>query len=406
MPPFCPPESGCPRNRRWTGSSEMTDITCAAARTLCAPTPAGRTILGWAHSCFAVDRGCGVNRRIRVIDAIHCKHHDGGVKSHRVVFLAYDGLQPLDLVGPHEVFGAANQLLEHERRSGPHYELIVVSEFGSAIRSESGLGIATVKWSRAGEIDTLIIPGGMAAVDSCPSTPAIEWVKATSVKARRVCCVCTGAFIAARAGLLDGRRVTTHWSAAKRLAARHPKVLVEPDAMYINDGKFWTSAGVTAGIDLALTLVEDDHGQDLAQQVARWLVMFLRRPGGQTQFATTTWTKAPTTTSLRAVQEAIVLDPSADHRVAALAARASMSERTFQRVFTAEIGEPPARHVERIRIDAARHLLESTSDGLFAIAKHTGFSNPETLRRAFIRQVGVSPDNYRKHFATKPRSTA
>ena len=324
------------------------------------------------------------------------------MKTRRVVFLAYDGMQPLDLVGPHEVFGAANRLLEHEKRTTAPYELIVVSEFGDAVRSESGLGISTIKWSRAGEIDTLIIPGGMSAVDTIPSAKAIAWLRKTSPKARRVCCVCTGAFIAARAGLLDGRRVTTHWSATKRLAATYPELLVEPDAMYINDGKFWTSAGVTAGIDLALALVEADHGQDLAQNVARWLVMFFRRPGGQTQFATTTWTKPPATISLRAVQEAIVLDPSADHRVSALAARASMSERTFQRVFTAEIGEPPARHVERIRIDAARHLLESTTDGLLGIAKRTGFSNPETIRRAFIRQVGVSPDDYRKRFATKP----
>ncbi len=343
----------------------------------------------------------GVNRRIRVIDANGGRPHDKGVKSRRVNFLAYDGMQPLDLVGPHEVFSAANQLLDHDGRITERYELLVVSEFGEAIRSESGLGIATSKWSRAGEIDTLIIPGGMAAVDNTPSTKAIEWIRKVSPKARRTCCVCTGAFIAARAGLLDGRRVTTHWSAAKRLAASYPELQVEPDAMYINDGKFWTSAGVTAGIDLALALVEADHGEDLAQQVARWLVMFLRRPGGQTQFATTTWTKPPTTVSLRAVQQAIVLDPSADHCVAALAARASMSERTFQRMFTAEIGEPPARHVERIRIDAARHQLESTTDGLFAIAKHTGFSNPETLRRAFVRQVGVSPDDYRKRFSSK-----
>ena len=343
----------------------------------------------------------GVNRRRRVIDAICSRPHHRAVKSHRVIFLAYDGLQPLDLVGPHEVFSAANQLLEHEGRITERYELLVVSEFGEAIRSESGLGIATSKWSRAGEIDTLIIPGGMAAVDNTPSTKAIEWIRKVSPKARRTCCVCTGAFIAARAGLLNGRRVTTHWSAAKRLAANYPELQVEPDAMYINDGKFWTSAGVTAGIDLALALVEADHGEDLAQQVARWLVMFLRRPGGQTQFATTTWTKPPTTVSLRAVQQAIVLDPSADHCVAALAARASMSERTFQRMFTAEIGEPPARHVERIRIDAARHLLESTADGLLGIAKCTGFFNTETLRRAFIRQVGVTPDDYRQRFSKR-----
>lgn len=343
----------------------------------------------------------GGNRWIHDIDAMNRMAHDGRMESRRVVFLAYDGLQPLDLVGPHEVFDAANRLLDHESRSSPRYKLVVVSERGDAIRSESGLGIATTKWSNAGQIDTVIVPGGMAALDTSPSQNAVSWLAQVSPGTRRVCCVCTGAFIAARAGLLDGRRVTTHWSAAKRLAAAHPKVIVEPDAMYIKDGKFWTSAGVTAGIDLALALVEADHGQDLAQLVARWLVMFLRRPGGQTQFATTTWTKPPTTVSLRAVQEAIVLDPSADHSVSALAARASMSERTFQRLFTAEIGEPPARHVERIRIDAARHLLESSSDGLLGIAKCTGFFNTETLRRAFIRQVGVTPDDYRQRFSKR-----
>jgi transcriptional regulator GlxA family with amidase domain len=214
---------------------------CALTRRLGAHSLGGRTVV------LPEPRFNGVNRRRRVIDANFGRLHDGGVKSRRVIFLAYDGLQPLDLVGPHEVFSAANQLLEHEGRVAERYELIVVSEFGAAIRSESGLGIATSKWSQAGEIDTLIIPGGMSAVDSSPTERAIEWVRKASPKARRVCCVCTGAFIAARAGLLDGRRVTTHWSSAKRLAANYPELQVEQDAMYINDGKFWTSAGVTAG---------------------------------------------------------------------------------------------------------------------------------------------------------------
>jgi transcriptional regulator GlxA family with amidase domain len=213
-----------------------------------------------------------------------------------------------------------------------------------------------------------------------------------------VATVCSGTFLAAQAGLLDGRTVTTHWARAASLAAEFPTTTVDADPIYRRDGNVWTSAGVTAGIDLALALVEDDLGSDVAQNVARWLVMFLHRPGGETQFAAPVWTRRADRQAVRAAQSAIDAAPGADHRVPALAAAAAMSPRHFTRLFTEEVGESPGRYVEQVRIEAARRQLESSTDTLDVIAQTCGFGTAETLRRAFHRRLGVAPDSYRHRF--------
>lgn len=217
---------------------------------------------------------------------------------------------------------------------------------------------------------------------------------------RRVVTVCTGAFLAAEAGLLDGHRATTHWAFAEQLAAEFPSVEVDPDPIFIRSSeRIWTAAGVASGIDLALSLVEDDHGTEVAQTVARWLVLYLRRPGGQTQFAAPVWMPRAKRPSIRDVQEAIEAEPGGVHSIDELARRAAMSPRHFTRIFTEEVGEAPGQYVERVRTEAARRQLEETDDTVVAIASRCGFGTAETMRRNFIRRVGIPPDQYRKAFA-------
>ncbi|HSB85855.1 MAG TPA: helix-turn-helix domain-containing protein, partial [Ilumatobacteraceae bacterium] len=226
----------------------------------------------------------------------------------------------------------------------------------------------------------------------------VGWIRAAARHSRRVATVCSGTFIAAAAGLLDGRTVTTHWARARQLADEYPKLTVDADPIYRQDGPVWTSAGVTAGIDLALALVEADHGTDVAQTVARYLVMFLHRPGGQIQFAAPVWVPRAERSAVRTTQDYIDAHPAADHRLDVLAQRAAMSTRHFSRVFIAEVGETPARYVERVRVEAARAGLESTDVSLDLVAAHCGFGSAESLRRAFQRRVGVAPDAYRRRF--------
>jgi len=218
--------------------------------------------------------------------------------------------------------------------------------------------------------------------------------------ARRVVSVCNGAMLAAEAGLLDGCPATTHWAFAAQLANEYPAVIVDPEPIFVRSSeKVWTAAGVTSGIDLALALVEDDYGTELAQTVARWLVMYLRRPGGQTQFAAPVWVPRAKREPIREVQEAIETRPGAEHSVTELARRAAMSPRHFTRVFTDEVGEAPGAYVERVRTEAARRQLEQTDDTVTVIASRCGFGTAETMRRNFVRRMGISPDQYRKTFA-------
>lgn len=324
--------------------------------------------------------------------------HAEPVDNRPIVILAYPGIQPLDVVGPHEVFAAANVLLHH--RGQPGYVLSLVAATGTEVRAESGIRLGTDPLPDPATlaVDTLVLPGGDGVHTARHDPATIEWIRAVAARCRRVATVCTGTFLAAEAGLLSDRTVTTHWARAARLQREFPDVHVDPDPIYVQDGAVWTSAGVTAGIDLALALVDDDHGGDVAQTVARWLVMFLHRPGGQTQFAAPVWLPRAERSAIRAVQRMIDSSPSADHRVDRLAAAAAMSVRHFGRVFTSEVGETPGRYVERVRVEAARRALETTDDNLALVAVRCGLGSAENLRRAFHRRLGVSPDAYRRRF--------
>src|ERR1700730_3723835 len=318
-----------------------------------------------------------------------------------VVIVVYPGVQSLDLTGPLEVFSGAQLLLdlEHDHnRLG--YHVSVVSRDGAQLATSSGLMIAPdASLSEApSAIDTLIVAGGYGGIDASKDTALIDWLRQAAAGARRTASVCSGAFLLAQAGLLDGRRVTTHWASAEELAKRYPAVEVDPEPIFLRDGDVWTSAGVTAGMDLALAMVEEDLDREVALTIARHLVLFLRRPGSQSQFSATLATQQPHRESLREAQRHAVENPAADLSVEAMALRAHLSPRHFARSFRAEVGVTPARYVEHVRLEAARRQLEDTSDPVSTVAASCGFGTPETMRRVFLRSLGVSPAEYRRRF--------
>jgi transcriptional regulator GlxA family with amidase domain len=322
------------------------------------------------------------------------------MKERHIVILAFPGIQPIDAVGPFEVFAGANRVAATLGRAG-RYRITMASTDGQPVRSESGLGLCTEPLPSLEEpIDTLVLPGGGGTRHGRYDAALSTYIRTAAARARRVATVCTGTFLAAEAGLLNGRRVTTHWASAEQLQLEYPALVVDPDPIYIHDGKYWTSAGVTAGIDLSLALVQEDMGAEVAQTVARWLVMFLHRPGGQTQFSSLVWVPRAERSTIRAVQSLVEAAPGGDHRLPALAAAAAMSVRHFARVFHAEVGETPGRFVERVRLESARLDLESTGDTLDVIAQRCGFGTAETLRRVFQRRLGTTPDAYRRRFCT------
>ena len=313
----------------------------------------------------------------------------------RIVIVTYPGATLLDVVGPAEVFWVAT-------RTGaePGYDLVVASLEGGPAPASSGLVLDTVPLAAVrGRIDTLMVVGGLAArrPEEQPRLPVA--IARMASRCRRVTSVCTGAFLLAEAGLLDGRRATSHWAWCGTLARRYPDVRVEADRIFVRDGDIWTSAGITAGMDLALALVEDDHGPELAREVARWMVLFVQRPGGQAQFSAHLDVPASHRADVRAALDAIAAEPAADHSVAALARRAGMSERHLARLFRAESGTTVAQHVERVRVETARHLLESGDAGLDAIAHRCGFGTVETFHRSFKRRTGITPGEHRARFA-------
>jgi transcriptional regulator GlxA family with amidase domain len=321
----------------------------------------------------------------------------GRMGERQVVIVGFEGLQTLDAAGPFEVFAGATTAANAEGRHG--YRVDLVSSVGGVLRAESGMGLSSAPLpAHRRPIDTLVLAGGHGVGAARHDEALVSWIRTAAPRCRRVATVCSGALLAAEAGLLDGRRVTTHWARADQLAAEYPDVTVDPDPIYVRDGNVWTSAGVTAGIDLALALVEEDLGTELARTVARWLVMFLHRPGGQTQFASPVWVPRAERSPVRSVQERVEASPGADHRLATLASGASMSVRHFTRVFTDQVGETPGRFVERVRVEAARLRLETTDDTLDTVAAECGFGTAETLRRVFHRRLGVAPDAYRRRF--------
>ncbi|MET7737517.1 GlxA family transcriptional regulator [Streptomyces sp. NPDC005402] len=318
---------------------------------------------------------------------------------HQVAILVYDGVKMLDVVGPAEVFGEANLL-------GADYRITLLSTTGADVTSSIGMRIA-VDGSAAPQADpdTLLVPGG----DIYPRTPVTrDLAEATgnlAARAGRVASVCSGAFVLGATGLLDGRRATTHWKIAGELASRHPKAHVEPDAIYVRDGTMYTSAGVTAGIDLALALVEEDHGPDISREVARSLVVYLQRAGGQSQFSAPLQGSPPRSPALRRIVDLVTADPADDYSLARLAGRLNVSTRHLTRLFREELGTTPTRYVESIRFDIAKSLLDQGHTATQAAAM-AGFPSYESLRRVFGRELSISPAAYQRRFATARREPA
>ena len=321
-------------------------------------------------------------------------------KPRKIVIVALPGVQLLDVAGPLDVFAEANVQAGHQA-----YALLVAAAEPGPIHSSSGVRLMPDRIIDRGfqeSIDTLLIAGCPNAADGPADGMVIDWLRRRASKTRRFGSVCSVAFFLAAAGLLDGRRVTTHWAVADRLAGKFPSVSVDRDAIYVTDGKLRTAAGVTAGLDLALALVEEDLGREIAMKVASQLVMFFKRPGGQMQY-TRKGEAVPTGRSaLQELQRWIAANPGLDHSVASLAERMELSPRHFARLFRAEVGITPATWVEEARVNAARRLLELGSEAPKQVAMHCGFADADTLRRAFARHVGVTPAEYRKRFARIP----
>ena len=316
----------------------------------------------------------------------------------RIVIVAFPGVQALDVTGPAEVFSAAARL------GHAAYEVTLAAPNGEPVATSSGfqfLPNASLDAAVQEPIDTLVIAGGMGVGDALRDEALIDWIKAAAKQARRTTSVCNGAFLLAQAGLLDGRRATTHWAACDELARRHPAVEVDPDPIFVRDGDVATSAGVTAGIDLALALVEEDAGAEAARDVARWLVLFLQRPGGQAQFSSGLARPPAERASLRELQTWLPDHLDADLSVEALAERSFMSPRNFARAFRREIGVTPAAYVAELRLERARLELESGALAVEEIARRCGFGTVETMRRAFRRRLFVSPSEYRQRFRTR-----
>jgi transcriptional regulator GlxA family with amidase domain len=310
-----------------------------------------------------------------------------------VELLAFPGVNLLDLAGPLQVLAAAD-----EQAGGSAYDLRVVAA-ASPVPSSAGPGIEAHRLPRPGApIDTLIVVGGRGVHEAAADARLVRWVAARARRCRRVASVCSGAFLLGAAGLLDGRRAVTHWQEVEALARRFPRARVEGDPIFVRDGPVWSSAGVTAGIDLALALVAEDLGHAAAMAVARDLVVFLKRPGGQAQFSAALALQSRSGGGFEALHGWIADHPAADLSVAALAARAGMSERSFARHYRATTGETPARAVEALRVEAARRLLEAGRAPIKRIAAQAGFGSEETMRRSFLRRVGVTPQDYRERF--------
>jgi transcriptional regulator GlxA family with amidase domain len=320
----------------------------------------------------------------------------------RIAIVGYEGFQLLDVTGPAEVFAKANDFMPDLAANPLHYEIIVASPAGGTITSSSGLSLAgTLPLEALGpDIDTLLISGGPEGPvrRAAEGTALLPWLAAHAPGIRRVASICTGAFLLGASGLLDGRRATTHWSSTRLLETLLPRTEVVPDAIFVGDGHIFTSAGVTAGIDLALAFVEYDCGPQVALRTARELVLYLRRVGGQSQFSSSLAAQANTGDGLQSLVTWIAGNPEADLSVAVLADRAVMSERTFARTFRVETGMTPARYVELVRLDRAKQLLESTRWPLARIAERAGLGSASTLSRAFRKHLGTTPEGYRERF--------
>ncbi|MDH6460313.1 transcriptional regulator GlxA family with amidase domain [Micromonospora sp. A200] len=316
-------------------------------------------------------------------------------RSDTVLFVVYDGVRLLDVTGPLEVFTVAN---EH----GGTYRLVLASPDGRDVVSSAGvrLGADVALPEVTGPIGTLVVPGAPDWQATAADRPLLDQVRRLAAGSSRTASVCAGAFTLAAAGLLDGRRVTTHWDLADQLAAHFPAITVDADPIFIADGRVITSAGITAGIDLTLALVEADLGPETARTVARQLVVFMQRPGGQSQFSVRAATPSTRHDLLRRVLDAIAADPAQPYDLPGLAALAGVSPRHLGRLFRTELGTTPARYLDRVRVEAAQGLLERGDDTLDVVARRVGFGSPETMRRTFLRELGITPGAYRSRFRT------
>ncbi|MDV6247260.1 GlxA family transcriptional regulator [Rhodococcus opacus] len=318
---------------------------------------------------------------------------------HRVAVLVYDGVKLLDVAGPAEVFAEAN-------RCGADYQIVLLSPTGAGVASSIGTKIS-VDGDAGSEPapDTFLVAGGDIYPRTAIARDLVEATGTLATRSTRVGSICTGAFILAAAGLLEGKRATTHWKVAHELAARHPTTLVEPDSIYVRDGTTYTSAGVSAGIDLALALVEEDHGPDLTRDVARRLVVYLQRAGGQSQFSAPLQGPPPRTPALRRIVDLVTADPAGKHSLAELAGHLNVSPRHLTRLFRTELSTTPAQYVELVRFDMAKALLDQGHNATQA-ASLAGFPSYESLRRVFVRELSMSPAACQRRFGTAHRADA
>jgi transcriptional regulator GlxA family with amidase domain len=321
----------------------------------------------------------------------------------RIVFLVFDDCQILDLCGPYECFYFAGKWLDGLGKKDPAYRLLVISAGCESIKTMSGLPIVPdLSYRDFGDgIDTLIIVGGTGVWAACKNTELVAWVRSIAPRVRRIASICSGAFILAEAGLLHRRRATTHWMYADMFTASYPSVELDATKIFLRDGNIYTSGGITAGIDLALLLIEEDVGSDVMLAVARTMVVFPRRPGGQSQFkAYNSDTDKISRAEFRQLHIWIMANPGADLSVPALAERMGMSPRNFSRVFREEFGQTPAQFAEKARADSARCMLEQSLSPVETVALECGFGDPERMRRTFLRLYDISPADYRARFRT------
>ncbi|WP_406630769.1 GlxA family transcriptional regulator [Amycolatopsis sp. WGS_07] len=310
-----------------------------------------------------------------------------------VVFVVFDGVKMLDVTGPAEVFAEANL-------SGAGYSIGYRSPSGAPAATSVGIRLPVDgPVAETPDPDLVVVCGGDTLVEHGVPADLTGAIREIAPRARRLVSICTGSFALAAAGVLSGRRATTHWRHAARLARAYPDVQVLPDALFVRDGEIFTSAGVSAGIDLALALVEDDHGPDLARTVARGLVMFMQRPGGQSQFSAPLRVPRPNTPTLREVLDLVSAQPALDHSASTLASRAGVSARHLARLFASELDTTPAKYVEQVRLDHAKALLDA-GHGVAETARRAGFGSSETMRRVFVARLGASPSQYRARFET------
>lgn len=340
-------------------------------------------------------------------DPVSASPHPAAGTIRRVAIVAVEGFELLDVAGPLALFASATF---DGRFDGVHaYDCRLLGLNAGPVRPSTGPAMhadAALAASEPGRFDTVLVAGGVGARRPLPDPALLDWLRFAAGSVRRLGSVCTGAFLLAEAGLLDGRCATTHWRHAGDLATAFPRARVEPDRIYVRDGGLWTAAGVTSGMDMALAMIAEDLGRRSALELARSKVMYMHRPGGQSQFSAELALQTADEPRLARLQGWVFENLSSPLTVDELAERAAMSPRNFNRVFTRAVGISPARFVERARVDAARRRLEAGTASVEAIAYDTGFGNPERMRRSFLRQLGIAPTDYRQRFGSPSREIA